>query len=142
MPPEPNNERETLRRRIVVLMAWLIQVVSLAVALYASPQYWRQPYHTSVLSGRRWVNELIHGHPDRIRNELGMRVHLFLLLVAEIKVNCRLDDEKNVTLEEQVAIFLYTCVTGLSIRHVGERFQRSNETISRYECVVFLNTSY
>ncbi|KAJ7054234.1 hypothetical protein C8F01DRAFT_969788, partial [Mycena amicta] len=24
------------------------------------------------------------------------------------------------------------CVTGLSIRHVGERFQRSNETISRY----------
>ncbi|KAJ7055148.1 hypothetical protein C8F01DRAFT_930032, partial [Mycena amicta] len=24
------------------------------------------------------------------------------------------------------------CVTGLSIRHVGERFQRSNETISKY----------
>ncbi|KAJ3818047.1 hypothetical protein F5878DRAFT_506433, partial [Lentinula raphanica] len=24
------------------------------------------------------------------------------------------------------------CVTGLSVRHVGERFQRSNETISRY----------
>ena len=38
----------------------------------------------------------------------------------------------NVSLEEQLAIFLYTCVTGLSIRHVGERFQRSNDTISRY----------
>ncbi|KAF8155460.1 hypothetical protein B0H34DRAFT_637748, partial [Crassisporium funariophilum] len=24
------------------------------------------------------------------------------------------------------------CVTGLSIRHVGERLQRSNETISKY----------
>ncbi|KAJ3727452.1 hypothetical protein C8R42DRAFT_550407, partial [Lentinula raphanica] len=24
------------------------------------------------------------------------------------------------------------CVTGLSVRHVGERFQRSNETISKY----------
>ncbi|KAJ3738765.1 hypothetical protein EV360DRAFT_21138, partial [Lentinula raphanica] len=24
------------------------------------------------------------------------------------------------------------CVTGLSVRHLGERFQRSNETISRY----------
>ncbi|KIJ63750.1 hypothetical protein HYDPIDRAFT_54704, partial [Hydnomerulius pinastri MD-312] len=24
------------------------------------------------------------------------------------------------------------CVTGLSFRHVGERFQRSNDTISRY----------
>ncbi|KAJ7081525.1 hypothetical protein C8R44DRAFT_527075, partial [Mycena epipterygia] len=43
-----------------------------------------------------------------------------------------LTHSKHVTLEEQVAIFLYTCVTGLSIRHVGERFQRSNETISKY----------
>ncbi|KAF8881080.1 hypothetical protein BD779DRAFT_1415937, partial [Infundibulicybe gibba] len=24
------------------------------------------------------------------------------------------------------------CVTGLTIRHVGERFQRANETISKY----------
>jgi hypothetical protein len=40
-------------------------------------------------------------------------------------------DSKNVTLEEQVAIFLYTCVTGLTTRHVGERFQRSNGTVSR-----------
>ncbi|KIM51297.1 hypothetical protein SCLCIDRAFT_94157, partial [Scleroderma citrinum Foug A] len=34
--------------------------------------------------------------------------------------------------EEQLAIFLYTAVMGLSSRHVGERFQRSNETIVRY----------
>jgi hypothetical protein len=30
------------------------------------------------------------------------------------------------------AIFLYMCVTGLSVHHVGERFQRSNKTISKY----------
>ncbi|KIO14450.1 hypothetical protein M404DRAFT_90975, partial [Pisolithus tinctorius Marx 270] len=41
-------------------------------------------------------------------------------------------NSKFVTLEEQLTIFLYTCVTGLTIRHVGERFQRSNDTISRY----------
>jgi hypothetical protein len=35
-------------------------------------------------------------------------------------------------LEEQLAIFLYACVTGLSVRHLGERFQRSNDTISKY----------
>ncbi|KIM57747.1 hypothetical protein SCLCIDRAFT_129664, partial [Scleroderma citrinum Foug A] len=34
--------------------------------------------------------------------------------------------------EEQLAIFLYTAVTGLSSRHVSERFQCSNETIVRY----------
>ncbi|KIN97277.1 hypothetical protein M404DRAFT_135861, partial [Pisolithus tinctorius Marx 270] len=41
-------------------------------------------------------------------------------------------NSKFVTLEEQLAIFLYTCVTGLTVRHVGEHFQWSNDTISRY----------
>ncbi|KIK22780.1 hypothetical protein PISMIDRAFT_48951, partial [Pisolithus microcarpus 441] len=39
---------------------------------------------------------------------------------------------KHITLEEQVSIFLYTCVTGLLTRHVSERFQQSNGTISKY----------
>ncbi|KIK73911.1 hypothetical protein PAXRUDRAFT_89205, partial [Paxillus rubicundulus Ve08.2h10] len=34
--------------------------------------------------------------------------------------------------EEQLGIFMYTCVTGLSSRHVGERFQRSPDTVMRY----------
>jgi hypothetical protein len=42
-----------------------------------------------------------------------------------------------VTLDEQLAIFLYTCVTGLSIRHVGERFQRATETVSRYVIEIY-----
>jgi hypothetical protein len=40
-------------------------------------------------------------------------------------------DSRHVPLHEQLAIFLYTCVTGLTTRHVGERFQRSSSTISR-----------
>ncbi|KIK14079.1 hypothetical protein PISMIDRAFT_117675 [Pisolithus microcarpus 441] len=35
-------------------------------------------------------------------------------------------------LQEQLGIFLYIVVTGLIIRHVGERFQQSNGTISKY----------
>ncbi|TFK22184.1 hypothetical protein FA15DRAFT_556361, partial [Coprinopsis marcescibilis] len=41
-----------------------------------------------------------------------------------------------VTLNEQAAIFLYMCRTGLSVQHVGERFQRSNETITIYFCKI------
>jgi len=41
---------------------------------------------------------------------------------------CGLTDFQHVDLEERVAIFLYMCVTGLSIRHVGESFQHCNET--------------
>ena len=40
-------------------------------------------------------------------------------------------DSHVVTLHEQLAIFLYTCVTGLTIRHVGEQFQHANVTISQ-----------
>ena len=39
-------------------------------------------------------------------------------------------DSKFVTLEEQLAIFLYCSVTDLTVRHLGEWFQRSNDTIT------------
>jgi hypothetical protein len=89
-----------------------------------------EPYHTSALTGQEWVIELIVGHPERIRCELGVHVHVFEGLVNELRALGH-TDSRHVSLEEQVAIFLYSCVTGLTVRHVGERFQRSNETISR-----------
>ncbi|KAF9017195.1 hypothetical protein BDP27DRAFT_1169519, partial [Rhodocollybia butyracea] len=33
---------------------------------------------------------------------------------------------------ESLAIFLYTCVTGLSVDHVAERFQHSKSTIAEH----------
>ena len=83
-----------------------------------------------MLSGYHWLLELLTGHPERIRCELGVHKEVFLQLVYELRTMGH-SDSKSVTLEEQVAIFLYTCVTGLTTRHVGERFQRSNDTISR-----------
>ncbi|KAJ7118072.1 hypothetical protein C8R44DRAFT_592344, partial [Mycena epipterygia] len=82
-------------------------MIHLAVVLYASPLYWKQEYHTSALSGRGWVDELLVGHPKRIQTELGMRLHVFISLVAQLQSLSGLADLKNVTVEEQVAIFLY-----------------------------------
>ena len=89
-----------------------------------------QPYHTSILSGEGWVMELLNGHPNRIRCELGVSRDVFTELVYELR-GLGYGNSKYVSLEEQLAIFLYMSVMGLTIRHVGERFQRSNETISR-----------
>lgn len=108
-----------------------MQLAGTAAALYASPHYWKQPYHTSALTGAAWVQELIKGHPDCIHNELGMHLHVFVALVYELWTLCGLEDSHIITGEEQAAIFLYMAVTGLSLRHVGERFQHSNETISK-----------
>jgi hypothetical protein len=60
-----------------------------------------------------------------------MHLHVFTAFVAELRA-CGMSDSCHIILEEQAAIFLYMCVTGLSIRHVGERFQHANETISKY----------
>ena len=56
---------------------------------------------------------------------------MFLQLLIELR-QAGHHNSKRVTLEEQLAIFLYTCVTGLTVRHVGKRFQRSSSTISWY----------
>ncbi|KAJ6469809.1 hypothetical protein C8R47DRAFT_989158, partial [Mycena vitilis] len=37
-----------------------------------------------------------------------------------------------ISLDESAAIFLYTCVTGIAIDHVAERFQHSHSTISEH----------
>jgi hypothetical protein len=88
------------------------------------------PYHTSVLTGAGWVHELLSGHPERIRNELGVYRGTFIILVEVVKM-AGLQSSHRVSIEEQLAIFLYTAVTGLSCTHVGERFQHSSSTITK-----------
>jgi DNA-binding NarL/FixJ family response regulator len=111
--------------------ALYFSTIAAAAALVASQTEEPIPYHTSALSGQAWVDELLEGHPDRIKNELGMRKEVFRSLLVAL-CQAGYGDSRYVTLEEQLAIFLYMSVTGLSIRHVGERFQRSNETVSKY----------
>ncbi|KIK27134.1 hypothetical protein PISMIDRAFT_93515 [Pisolithus microcarpus 441] len=90
-----------------------------------------QPYHTSALSREAWLVELILGHPDHIHCELGVSACVFKEITLNLQ-NHGHRSSKHVSLEEQLTIFLYTCVTGLPTRHIGERFQRSNDTVSKY----------
>jgi hypothetical protein len=117
------------RQCIIQYAALIVSIVVSATANILQSLYIREPYHTSALSGEAWVLELLCGHPNRIRTELGMSIEVFSNLVQELR-DIGHQNSRNVSLEEQLAIFLYMCVTGLTIRHVGERFQRSNETIS------------
>ncbi|KZP05026.1 hypothetical protein FIBSPDRAFT_684529, partial [Athelia psychrophila] len=64
------------------------------------------PYHTSALTGEAWVMELMMGHPDRIRCELGVSLVVFQALVTHLQ-EIGFKRSKYVSLEEQVAIFLY-----------------------------------
>jgi len=121
-----------VHQQITHILSILINVVfpTIEKTFHAMQRSDRQPYHTSLLSGEAWVQELIHGHPKRIRSELGVQKHVFQELIFTLR-HLGHRDSKYITLEEQVSIFLYTCVTGLTSGHVGERFQHTGETISR-----------
>ncbi|KAF8842574.1 hypothetical protein BDN67DRAFT_883072, partial [Paxillus ammoniavirescens] len=71
-------------------------------------------YHTSILSGQGWVMELLTGHPGHICCELGMHAEVFSQLITELR-DLGHTNSKFVSLEEQLAIFLYMSVTGLPI---------------------------
>ena len=90
-----------------------------------------EPYHTAILLGQMWVDELLNGHLDHTYCELGLQKGAFHKLLHGL--HCfGVANSKYVSLEEQLSIFLYRSVTGLSIQHTGECFQHSNDTISKY----------
>jgi hypothetical protein len=115
---------------LIQITGIIIQLTCKLVIDQLAPLYLRTPYHTSALSGAGWVHELLTGHPERIQNELGVSRSTFTLLVKSM-LALDINSSRNVSIEEQVSIFLYTAVTGLSCTHVGERFQRSSSTISK-----------
>ena len=126
MPPTPTDHR----RLAAAAAAFFVNTIVCAAQIFSTSFYDKTPYHTSALSSHAWVQELINGHPERIKCELGMRLYIFKALV-EALCAVGLQDTRNVALEEHLAIFLYICVTGLSIQHIRECFQHANATISK-----------
>ena len=105
----------------LVAATTVANIVTTAAIICTKPLYNKIPYHDSALTGTAWVLELLNGHPERIRNELGVHKNVFNALIEELELAGYVSS-KHVYLEEQLAIFLYTCVTGLSLHHVCEHF--------------------
>jgi len=121
----------TRHRRLLFLLALVMaQIAQLCYQIFAPTT--RIPHHTSILSGEAWVLELITGHPNRIKINFGISIETFSALVRILHENSFVVSKKGILVEEQLGIFLYTCVTGLSSRLVAEQFQRSTDTITKY----------
>ena len=119
-PMSNSSDSEHKQQQLLLQYLALFTFAAGAAALaYGLPLYDKTPYHTSALTGADWVCELLNGHPERIQNELDVHKHIFLGLVAALKQH-GMTLSKHVYIEEQLAIFLYTCVTGLSLCHVSE----------------------
>jgi hypothetical protein len=115
-------------RLLMLQCATLVTYAGGAAALaYGLPLFDKTPYHTSALSRADWVCELLNGHPECICNELGVHKHIFKGIITALQ-QAGLHSSKHVYLEERLAIFLYTCVRGLSLNHISKQFQCAGET--------------
>jgi hypothetical protein len=129
----PDLEAQTHRRRhqiVIIITIAIAQITYLYNLLFLSHTE-RIPYHTSILTGQAWVYELISGHPDRIQHNFSINLEMFEQLLDTLHQHGFVQSRNGVTVAEQLGIFFYTCITGLSSRHVGERFQCSPDTITR-----------
>ena len=84
MPEKP--ETTSWRQNVLLTTTCFAQMMAMAANLYQEPNYWKQDYHTSALLGHAWVQELIHGHPDHIYCELGMRLPVFIAFVGHLQL--------------------------------------------------------
>ena len=116
------------QKRIMSLLA----MVTGTIALHMYPRFVKEKEHTSKLSGQDWVEELLEGHATPFYTAMGINKHVFLALLNELQQRCGLKNTKYVSAEEQLAIFLHMCRTGLSVAHFKIRFQCSGDTISKY----------
>ena|SRR5436190_24249952 len=101
-----------LHRKRKKLVAALSAAAAAVVIAYMTPHMFKTPQNTSVLTGQAWVRELLAGHPRRFHNMLGMSKRVFFKLCIELHVHSGLCNTRHLSLEEQLAMFLYMCRTG------------------------------
>jgi len=123
-------EREKKRRKLALY--WIISSCAAgAITTYYYKYIYKEPCMTSLQTGENWMNEILNGHPIRCVNAFRMEPNLFTKLCEDLQSKYGLQPSKKMTVVEKVGIFVYTLAMGASNRDVGERFQRSGETISR-----------
>jgi hypothetical protein len=121
------TKKLTKKKKMVACAAALAALVVTVMNNQKSPE----PKHTSLLTGQLWLEELLTGHPERFREQLGLAHHVFRKLSQVLQESHGLRDSRHVSADEQLAIFLHFARTGSSSRMLQERFQRSGDTISK-----------
>jgi len=90
----------------------------------------KERVRTSVLTGRMYMQELLNGHPRRFKEIMCMELPTFLAICQDLQ-EVELKETLNVSVEEQLTMFLSVVSHGWSNQDVQERFQHSGETVYR-----------
>ncbi|XP_040867709.1 uncharacterized protein [Glycine max] len=92
----------------------------------------KNPCRDSSMIGHRWISKILNGHPIRCYQMFRMKKLVFLELCDILETKYNLKKTRNVSIYEQVGLFLYMLSQPGSVRNCEERFQHSGKTISRH----------
>ena len=104
-------------------------IALICILVYYYSYGYRDRVHNFILSGDSFVHELLIGHECSCFDLLRVSKGCYMNLSNELKERGLLADSRNVTVEEQVAIFLFTIAHNERNRVMHNRFQHSGETI-------------
>jgi hypothetical protein len=110
--------RVPLQQRLHQYAVLFMSIILTATGALLQSIFTKEPYHTSILTGKGWGMELLLGHEKCIHCELGVHQEVFLALIAVLHEMGH-GNSKYVSLEEPLTIFLHACVTSQTIRHLG-----------------------
>jgi hypothetical protein len=85
--------------------------------------------YTDAFRGAELTNQLLTGHPERIRNMTRLTKEAFLELLRWLRENTRLRDSRQVSSAEKLLVFLHICAHGVKFRIAAETLQHSTRTI-------------
>ncbi|KAJ7162683.1 hypothetical protein C8R43DRAFT_305572 [Mycena crocata] len=80
----PLSPRFKQRKNWRVIAARVVLAAVLGAVELVKPRFFPEPYHTSVRTGHMWMTELLTGHRDRMRRNMGMHKHVFRALARNI----------------------------------------------------------
>ncbi|RWR86475.1 putative nuclease HARBI1 [Cinnamomum micranthum f. kanehirae] len=120
-----SNDDINARRREQVKLNML--TVAAVAGWYIDTYLDKKPCRDSTLSGAAYVNELLIGHLERFRQVCHMERPIFMELCNVIRSKNLLCDTRDITLEEQLIMFLFTIGHNAVNRQVQERFQNSGK---------------
>ncbi|RWR77284.1 putative nuclease HARBI1 [Cinnamomum micranthum f. kanehirae] len=123
-----SNDDINARRREQVKLNML--TVAAVAGWYIDTYLDKRPCRDSALSGAAYVNELLIGHLERFRQVCRMERPIFMKLCNVIRSKNLLCDTRDITLEEQLIMFLFTIGHNAVNRQVQERFQHSDVIIA------------
>jgi len=77
------------------------------------------------------VCEWLQLHPSALHSHLGVIPSTFNSVLHDLETMGKLAPSRHISTRIQLAISLYICMEGLGLRHAGEAFQRSLDTVSK-----------